>query len=68
MLFFIRQISTEKYNFVYRLTKFNGSILIGKTRSEQEVFSGVRLTSVLAGDIVVSMRTIPPVAKKGGLY
>ena len=68
MLFFIRQISTEKYHFICQLTKFNGSILIGKTRSEQEVFSGVRQTSVLAGDIVVSMRTIPPVAKKGRLY
>jgi hypothetical protein len=38
-------------------------LIIGKTRSEQVLFSGVRQMSVLAGGIVVAMRTIPPVAK-----
>jgi len=32
------------------------------------VFSGVRQTSVSAGGIIIAMRTIPPVAKKGGDY
>ena len=38
-------------------------LIIGKTRSEQVLFSGVRQMSVLAGGIDVAMRTIPPVAK-----
>jgi len=46
------------------LTKFDGSILISKTRSEQVVFSGVRQTSVSAGGIGVVMRTIPLLLRK----
>ena len=42
--------------------------LIGKSWSEQVVFSGVRQTSVSAGRIVTAMHTIPPAAKKGGVY
>jgi len=41
---------------------------VGKTRSEHVVFSVVRQTSVSAVDIVVTMLTITPVAKKGGVY
>ena len=47
-----------------RLTRFNGSILIGKTWSEHVVFSGVRQISISAGAIVVAMRTIPLLLRK----
>jgi hypothetical protein len=42
--------------------------LDGSYATEQVVFVGVRQTSVWADGIVVAMRTIPPVAKKGGVY
>ena len=43
-------------------------LIIGRSPSEQVVFSGIQQTSISAGGIIVAMRTIPPVAKKGGVY
>ncbi len=41
---------------------------IGKTQSEQVVLSVVQQSTVSAGGIDIAMHTIPPVAKKGGVY
>jgi hypothetical protein len=67
VMFFL-QVSTEKQHFVCCLTKFNRSILIGETRLKQVVLFSVRQTSISAGSMVVAMHTIPPIAKKDGVY